>query len=133
MVWQDFVFQIVSSVSIFVFFRRSLSYLFIGLFCVSVHQSLFIAPCSRAFPYERVRPMLLQLHPGFSCPLCRTFANLEEDVEVDNGDNVDVEGDMNSSDDDADEGGEGTGGSGEGDSSPRSHSDVIQVDTGASA
>ena len=21
-------------------------------------------------------------HPGFSCPLCRTFANLEEDVEV---------------------------------------------------
>ena len=27
--------------------------------------------------------MLETHHPAFSCPLCRTFANLEEDVEVD--------------------------------------------------
>ena len=32
-------------------------------------------------------------HPGFNCPLCRTFANLEEDVEVENEEieEVDVE------------------------------------------
>ena len=27
--------------------------------------------------------MLETHHPAFSCPLCRTFANLEEDVEID--------------------------------------------------
>lgn len=27
--------------------------------------------------------MLLEQHPAFSCPLCRTFADLDEDVEVD--------------------------------------------------
>jgi len=27
--------------------------------------------------------MLESHHPAFSCPLCRTFANLEEDVEID--------------------------------------------------
>ena len=30
-----------------------------------------------------MRPMLVAHHPGFSCPLCRTFADLESDVEVD--------------------------------------------------
>lgn len=29
-----------------------------------------------------MRPMLVMHHPGFSCPLCRTFADLESDVEV---------------------------------------------------
>ncbi|KAF8302575.1 hypothetical protein DL93DRAFT_495947 [Clavulina sp. PMI_390] len=29
-----------------------------------------------------MRPMLLSHHPGFQCPLCRTFADLESDVEV---------------------------------------------------
>lgn len=29
-----------------------------------------------------MRPMLIMHHPGFSCPLCRTFADLETDVEV---------------------------------------------------
>ncbi len=30
-------------------------------------------------------------HPGFSCPLCRTFANLEEDVEIDGETGLDVD------------------------------------------
>lgn len=30
-----------------------------------------------------MRPVLMAHHPGFSCPLCRTFADLESDVEVD--------------------------------------------------
>ncbi|KAG8993605.1 hypothetical protein FRB94_010688 [Tulasnella sp. JGI-2019a] len=55
----------------------------ICLFGVSVCQSLFIAPCSHAFHYKCIRPMLELHHPGFSCPLCRTFADLEADVEVD--------------------------------------------------
>ncbi|KDQ08092.1 hypothetical protein BOTBODRAFT_38203 [Botryobasidium botryosum FD-172 SS1] len=55
----------------------------ICLFAVTVCQALFIAPCSHAFHYKCIRPLLLQHHPGFSCPLCRTFADLDMDVEVD--------------------------------------------------
>ena len=54
-----------------------------GLFAVTIQQALFIAPCSHAFHYKCIRPLLETHHPAFSCPLCRTFANLEEDVEVD--------------------------------------------------
>ncbi|ORX38295.1 hypothetical protein BD324DRAFT_347823 [Kockovaella imperatae] len=54
----------------------------ICLFSVTVCQSLFIAPCSHVFHYKCIRPLLQQHYPGFSCPLCRTFANLEEDVEM---------------------------------------------------
>src|SRR5260370_7487468 len=54
-----------------------------GLFSVTIRQALFIAPCSHAFHYKCIRPMLETHHPAFSCPLCRTFANLEEDVEID--------------------------------------------------
>ncbi|KAF8729422.1 Cytoplasm protein, partial [Rhizoctonia solani] len=54
---------------------------FVGLFPVGILQSLFIAPCSHCFHYKCIRPLLIKHHPGFSCPLCRTFADLEEDVE----------------------------------------------------
>lgn len=50
---------------------------------MTVCQSLFIAPCSHVFHYKCIRPLLLRHHPGFSCPLCRTFADLEADVEED--------------------------------------------------
>ncbi|KAB5590807.1 E3 ubiquitin-protein ligase [Ceratobasidium theobromae] len=53
----------------------------ICLFPVAILQSLFIAPCSHCFHYKCIRPLLVQHHPGFSCPLCRTFSDLEEDVE----------------------------------------------------
>ncbi|PWN97104.1 hypothetical protein FA09DRAFT_298970, partial [Tilletiopsis washingtonensis] len=53
----------------------------ICLFSVTVCQSLFIAPCSHVFHYKCIRPLLAMHHPGFSCPLCRTFADLEADVE----------------------------------------------------
>ena len=53
-----------------------------GLFSVSIRQALFIAPCSHTFHYKCIRPLLESHHPAFSCPLCRTFADLEEDVEV---------------------------------------------------
>lgn len=54
-----------------------------GLFSVTTRQALFIAPCSHAFHFKCIRPILETHHPAFSCPLCRTFANLEEDVEID--------------------------------------------------
>ncbi|KAF8749083.1 SMAD FHA protein [Rhizoctonia solani] len=57
------------------------SFHFAGLFPVGILQSLFIAPCSHCFHYKCIRPLLIKHHPGFSCPLCRTFADLEEDVE----------------------------------------------------
>lgn len=57
-----------------------------GLFQVTVCQSLFIAPCSHVYHYKCIRPLLEMHHPGFSCPLCRTFADLEADVEVENRD-----------------------------------------------
>lgn len=54
----------------------------ICLFSVTIRQALFIAPCSHTFHYKCIRPLLETHHPAFSCPLCRTFADLEEDVEV---------------------------------------------------
>lgn len=55
----------------------------ICLFSVTVCQALFIAPCSHVFHYKCIRPLLNLHHPGFSCPLCRTFADLDADVEED--------------------------------------------------
>ncbi|KAG6818768.1 hypothetical protein H0H93_001980, partial [Arthromyces matolae] len=57
----------------------------ICLFSVTIRQALFIAPCSHTFHYKCIRPLLETHHPAFSCPLCRTFADLEEDVEVEVG------------------------------------------------
>lgn len=54
----------------------------ICLFSVTICQSLFIAPCSHVFHYKCIRPLLTQHHPGFSCPVCRSFADLEADVET---------------------------------------------------
>lgn len=62
----------------------------LGLFPVAINQALFIAPCSHTFHYKCIRPLLDAHHPAFNCPLCRTFADLEEDVEVD----IDPELDM---------------------------------------
>lgn len=53
----------------------------ICLFSVSVCQSLFIAPCSHAFHYKCIRPLLMRDHPAFTCPMCRTYTDLDADVE----------------------------------------------------
>ncbi|CCM06547.1 uncharacterized protein FIBRA_08821 [Fibroporia radiculosa] len=63
----------------------------ICLFGVTINQALFIAPCSHAFHFKCIRPLLETHHPAFSCPLCRTFANLEEDVEVEIEGEVDTD------------------------------------------
>jgi hypothetical protein len=63
----------------------------LGLFGVTIRQALFIAPCSHTFHYKCIRPLLESHHPGFSCPLCRTFADLEEDVEVEHEADMDID------------------------------------------
>lgn len=63
---------------------------------MTIHQALFIAPCSHAFHYKCIRPLLEAHHPAFSCPLCRAFANLDEDVEVE------IEGSVFGGEDEAD-------------------------------
>jgi len=69
-----------------------------GLFAVAINQALFIAPCSHTFHYKCIRPLLDAHHPAFNCPLCRTFADLEEDVEVDIDPELDMIADEESSD-----------------------------------
>ena len=51
-----------------------------GLFAVSIRQALFIAPCS--FHFKRITPLIESHHLAFSCPLCRTYADLDEDDDV---------------------------------------------------
>ena len=54
----------------------------ICLYCIAPFQALFIAPCSHVYHYRCLRPLLQQNYPGFSCPLCRTYSNLEDSVAV---------------------------------------------------
>lgn len=82
--------------------RKTVGDCCICLFAVSVCQSLFIAPCSHAFHYKCIRPLLELHHPGFSCPLCRTFADLEADVEVDENELKAIEAALDEAEEDAD-------------------------------
>jgi hypothetical protein len=62
----------------------------ICLLKIRVGQPLFVTPCSHFFHYKCIQP-LIQLHyPGFSCPLCRTFADLEADPEDDTDEEADA-------------------------------------------
>lgn len=54
----------------------------ICLYPVTVCQALFIAPCSHVTHFKCIRPLVQQNYPGFSCPLCRTYSDLEADVEI---------------------------------------------------
>ncbi|KIK63510.1 hypothetical protein GYMLUDRAFT_162921 [Collybiopsis luxurians FD-317 M1] len=59
----------------------------ICLFPLAIAQSLFVSPCSHSFHFKCIRPLIEAHYPSFSCPLCRSYADLEEDVEVDQDDN----------------------------------------------
>ncbi|KAK9718460.1 hypothetical protein K7432_005500 [Basidiobolus ranarum] len=54
----------------------------ICLYPISQLQALFVAPCSHAFHFKCVRSMVAT-KPGFLCPLCRHFSDLNADVTVD--------------------------------------------------
>lgn len=53
----------------------------ICLFAIAPFQALFVAPCSHTFHYKCLRPLLAN-HPGFLCPLCRKYADLDASVAV---------------------------------------------------
>ncbi|CAB4476073.1 hypothetical protein RhiirA5_350934 [Rhizophagus irregularis] len=44
-------------------------------------QALFVAPCSHVFHYKCIRPLLINHHPGLSCPICRSYADLEAPID----------------------------------------------------
>ncbi|KAI8077823.1 SMAD/FHA domain-containing protein [Halteromyces radiatus] len=53
----------------------------ICLYALAPFQSLFVGPCSHTFHYKCARPLLMN-HPGFLCPLCRNYADLDASVAV---------------------------------------------------
>ncbi|EIE85880.1 hypothetical protein RO3G_10590 [Rhizopus delemar RA 99-880] len=55
----------------------------ICLYPMTPSQALFVAPCSHLFHFKCSRPVIFQSYPGFSCPLCRHYSDLEASVEVD--------------------------------------------------
>lgn len=63
--------------------KGKLSECCICLLKIRVSQALFISPCSHMFHYKCIRPMIQLHHPGFSCPLCRSFFDLEQDAQDD--------------------------------------------------
>ncbi|KAI8992584.1 hypothetical protein BDB01DRAFT_778931 [Pilobolus umbonatus] len=54
----------------------------ICLYAIAPFQALFIAPCSHMFHFKCLRPIVFQNYPGFSCPLCRSYFDLEASVAV---------------------------------------------------
>ncbi|KAJ1822603.1 hypothetical protein LPJ75_000342 [Coemansia sp. RSA 2598] len=54
----------------------------ICLYQMVAFQALFVAPCSHCFHFKCVKPILFT-STGFSCPLCRTYADLEASVTID--------------------------------------------------
>ena len=52
----------------------------ICLYAMAPFQALFIAPCCHSYHFKCIRP-LLESYPGFQCPLCRTYSDLEASVE----------------------------------------------------
>ncbi|KAJ2450796.1 hypothetical protein EV183_004047 [Coemansia sp. RSA 2336] len=54
----------------------------ICLYQMVAFQALFLAPCSHCFHYKCVKPLLFT-STGFNCPLCRTYADLEASVTID--------------------------------------------------
>ncbi|KAI8890791.1 SMAD/FHA domain-containing protein [Backusella circina FSU 941] len=54
----------------------------ICLYAIAPFQALFIAPCSHIFHFKCLRPIVFQNYPGFSCPLCRSYYDLEASVAV---------------------------------------------------
>ncbi|KAI8339789.1 hypothetical protein EDC96DRAFT_547801 [Choanephora cucurbitarum] len=54
----------------------------ICLYAIAPFQALFIAPCSHIFHFKCLRPIVFQNYPGFSCPLCRSYFDLEASVAV---------------------------------------------------
>lgn len=53
----------------------------ICLYALAPFQALFVAPCSHSYHFKCIR-VLLQSYPGFQCPICRTYSDLEASVAI---------------------------------------------------
>jgi hypothetical protein len=53
----------------------------ICLYALAPFQALFVAPCSHSYHFKCIRP-LLDSYPGFQCPICRTYSDLDESVAI---------------------------------------------------
>ncbi|EIE79644.1 hypothetical protein RO3G_04349 [Rhizopus delemar RA 99-880] len=51
----------------------------ICLYALAPFQALFVAPCSHTYHFKCIRP-LFDSYPGFQCPVCRTYSDLEASV-----------------------------------------------------
>lgn len=51
----------------------------ICLYAMAPFQALFVSPCSHSYHYKCIRP-LLSSYPGFQCPICRHYSDLEASV-----------------------------------------------------
>ena len=56
----------------------------ICLYALAPFQALFVSPCSHTYHFKCIRPLLLS-YPGFQCPICRTYSDLEASVAIRNG------------------------------------------------
>ncbi|EIE84613.1 hypothetical protein G6F46_008103 [Rhizopus delemar] len=53
----------------------------ICLYALAPFQALFVAPCSHSYHFKCIRP-LFDSYPGFQCPVCRTYSDLNASVAV---------------------------------------------------
>ncbi|KAI8975117.1 SMAD/FHA domain-containing protein, partial [Mycotypha africana] len=53
----------------------------ICLYALAPFQALFVAPCSHSFHFKCIRP-LFDSYPGFQCPTCRTYSDLDASVAI---------------------------------------------------
>ncbi|KAI9266449.1 hypothetical protein BDA99DRAFT_436682 [Phascolomyces articulosus] len=67
----------------------------ICLYAVAPTQALFVAPCSHVFHFKCLRPLIELNFPAFSCPLCRTYSDLQANVEIDIEDILETSSDKN--------------------------------------
>lgn len=51
----------------------------ICLYALAPFQALFVAPCSHSYHFRCIRP-LFDSYPGFQCPICRTYSDLDASV-----------------------------------------------------
>ncbi|ORZ23449.1 hypothetical protein BCR42DRAFT_404789 [Absidia repens] len=53
----------------------------ICLYSLAPHQALFVSPCAHTYHYKCIRP-LLESYPGFQCPICRTYSDLDANINL---------------------------------------------------
>ncbi|KAI9273728.1 hypothetical protein BY458DRAFT_508044 [Sporodiniella umbellata] len=59
----------------------------ICLYAMAPLQALFVAPCSHTYHFKCIRP-LFDSYPGFQCPVCRTYSDLDASVTVETEDKL---------------------------------------------